>query len=94
MAFESIAAAQECRESLGIKGKTYTTVEGYVDGDLYTVTVSSDHDKVEFIFEYPVYGFKHFHTRFQSMEWDEEQFILTISSTNPSYSFEIHFKEQ
>ena len=39
MAFESIAAAQDCREYLGIKGNTYVTVNGYVDGNPHNVTI-------------------------------------------------------
>ncbi|ELE9236578.1 hypothetical protein RM351_001875 [Enterobacter kobei] len=94
MAFESIGAAQDCRQHLGIKGNTYATVGGYVDGNYYAVTISSDYDKVVFSFESSICGYQYFDSRFQKMEWDEENCTLTISSDKQNYSFEVHFPEQ
>ncbi|MBK0015171.1 MULTISPECIES: hypothetical protein [Kosakonia] len=94
MAFESIAAAQDCREYLGIKGNTYVTVNGYVDGNPHNVTILSDYDKVIFSFESAICGYQYFDSRFQKMEWDEEECTLTISSDKQNYSFEVHFPEQ
>lgn len=94
MSFESIAAAQRCREYLGIKGKSYIEVTGYVDGSSYTITVSSDHRRVEFGFNSKISNFQYFNTLYQNMEWDEEERTLTISSDTPEYSFDITFPEQ
>ena len=94
MSIESIGAAQDCREYLGIKGNTYTSVTGYVDGNHYTVTISADYHKVEFNFDTTICGFQCFNSLFQKMEWDEEECTLTIINDKPAYSFEIHFSEQ
>ena len=94
MSFDSIAAAQDCREYLGIKGNTYTTVDGYVGGNHYTVTVAADYDKVVFSFDTAICGYQYFDSRFQKMEWNEEECSLTISSDKQKYSFEIQFSEQ
>lgn len=94
MSIESMIAAQDCRGYLEISTEVVSTVIGYVKGIEHTITITIDHNKVEFGFDKPIGNFQYFNTDWQEMEWDEEEKVLTISNEKPKYSFGVMFPEQ
>lgn len=94
MSIESMEAAQDCRGHLGIASQTVAEVTGYVKGSEHKITVTIDHNKVEFAFDEPIGQYQYFNTEWQDMEWDDEEKTLTISNTKPKYSFKVFFPAQ
>lgn len=93
MTIESVSAAQDCREHLGISEKKVSTVKGYVKGVEHSITITIDHNKIEFGFDKHVVNFLYFNTDWQEMEWNKEEKVLTISNKKPKYSFGVMFPE-
>lgn len=93
MSIDSVEAAQACREHLGISYDLYKTVEGYIEGKKHTVSISIDSNKIEFYFDIKVGDFQAYNTDWQTMEWNDVNKTLTISSIKPPYSFTVFFPE-